>query len=60
MLWTIDLACAVILMSLTGSIVLLIWFLIGWLLERTGFLDIMYDILQVTVFFFVVPIIWMS
>ena len=58
MLWTIDLACAVILMSLTGSICLFIWALLGWILERVGFMDIMYDILQMTVLFFVVPIIW--
>ena len=59
MLWTIDLACAVILMSLTGSICLFIWVLLGWVLERVGFMDIMYDILQITVLFFVVPIIWL-
>ena len=57
MLWTIDLACAVILMSLTGSICLFLWALLGWILERVGFMDIMYDILQMTVLFFVVPII---
>jgi hypothetical protein len=37
MLWTIDLACAAILMSLTGSICLLLWALPGRILERAGF-----------------------
>lgn len=59
MLWTIDLAGAVIFTSLSGSIFLSIWLLSGWLLERTGFLDIMYDILQMAVFFFIVPILWL-
>lgn len=59
MQWTIEWMTIIILTSLTGSIFLGIWVFIGWALERMGYLDIMYDILQMAVFFFIFPVTYL-
>lgn len=59
MAWTIKLAFAVLLTSLTGSIVLLVWNFIGKGLEWLGYLDIRYSLLKLVLVFFVLPICYL-
>ena len=59
MAWTIKLAFAVLLTSLTGSIVLLVWHFIGKGLEWLGYLDIRYSLLKLVLVFFVLPICYL-
>ncbi len=46
----------VLLMSLTGSILFLAWYVIGLILEKRGFVNIVFELLKVVALFFVVPI----
>ena len=59
MAWTIKLAFGIILTSLTGSLVLLVWHVIGGWLERLGYLNIQYSLLKLAVGFFLVPICYL-
>ena len=59
MAWTIKLAFAVLLTSLTGSIVLLVWHFIGKGLEWLGYPDIRYSLLKLVLVFFVLPICYL-
>lgn len=53
--WTIDFCYAVILTSLTGSVLTLMWYLVGALLERIGFMNIRHILLRGVLFFYLVP-----
>ena len=44
--WTIDLCYAIILTSLTGSVLTLMWYLVGELLEWIGFMNIRHILLR--------------
>ena len=55
-MWIIKLTFAVLLTSLTGSIVLLVWFFIGKRLELLGYLNIRYSLLKLVLGFFVIPV----
>ena len=56
MTWTINLMYLILWTSLSGAIVSVVWFAIGRLLEKAGFLHITYILLKVAVLFWVVPI----
>jgi beta-lactamase regulating signal transducer with metallopeptidase domain len=54
--WTINLMYIVMLTSMTGTIVTLIGFAAGKLLERMGFLNVVYYLLQIGILFWIVPV----
>lgn len=54
--WTIDLCYAIILTSLTGSVLTLMWYLVGELLEWTGFMNIRHILLRGVLIFYLVPV----
>lgn len=56
MTWTINLMYLILWTSLSGAIVSVVWFAIGRLLEKAGFLHITYILLKVAVLFWFVPI----
>lgn len=56
MTWTINLMYLILWTSLPGAIVSVVWFAIGRLLEKAGFLHITYILLKVAILFWVVPI----
>lgn len=56
MTWTINLMYLILWTSLSGAIVSVVWFAIGRLLEKAGFLHITYMLLKVAILFWVVPI----
>lgn len=56
MTWTINLMYLILWTSLSGAIVSVVWFAIGRLLEKAGFLHITYILLKVAILFWVVPI----
>lgn len=56
MTWTINLMYLILWKSLSGAIVSVVWFAIGRLLEKAGFLHITYILLKVAILFWVVPI----
>ena len=58
--WTIKVITAVILTSVTGSIVFVVWYLIGQLLERMGYINIMYWLLRLLLVFWFVPLAYLT
>ena len=46
----------IFLTSLTGSILFLAWYMIGLILEKRGFVNIVFELLKVVALFFVVPV----
>ena len=56
MTWTINLMDLILWTSLSGAIVSVVWFAVGRLLEKAGFLHITYMLLKVAILFWVVPI----
>lgn len=56
MTWTINLMYLILWTSLSGAIVSVVWFAIGRLLEKAGFLHITYMLLKVAILFWVIPI----
>ena len=56
MTWTINLMYLILWTSLSGAIVSVVWFAIGRLLEKAGFLHITYMLLKVAILFWVLPI----
>lgn len=56
MTWTINLMYLILWTSLSGAIVSVVWFAIGRLLEKAGFLHITYILLKVAILLWVVPI----
>ena len=44
--------------SLVGGIMTVVWLVLGKILEKTGFLNIVYDLLKMTVFFYCVPLVY--
>ncbi|MDI9242070.1 M56 family metallopeptidase [Fusibacillus kribbianus] len=57
--WTINLMCAVLLTTFTGSCMLAVWHLIGRVLEKMGYLDVQYRILQAVLLFFLIPAVYL-
>ena len=54
--WTIRLMYAIILTSITGTILFGAWYGIGHILERMGFINIMYTILRTLLIFWYLPL----
>lgn len=54
--WTINLMYAVLLTSVTGTVLFGFWYGIGRLMERTGFLNVVYELLKVVLVFWYVPV----
>ncbi len=54
--WTINLMYAVLLTSFTGMVLFGFWYGIGRLMERTGFLNVVYELLKVVLVFWYVPV----
>lgn len=54
--WTISFLYAVLITSVIGGIFTIIWYLIGRLLERIGFLNILYQMLKVVLLFWYIPV----
>ncbi len=42
--------------SITGGVISIIWYLLGRLLEKAGFLNIVYTLLKVTTIFWILPV----
>ena len=59
MSWMIELTFAILLTSVTGSILLLLWYFIGRLLQRSGYLNIQYLLLKIELLFFVIPVFYL-
>ena len=59
MTWTIEFLTALVLTSLTGSLVLVVWFGLGMLLDEAGYRNIFYRFLQMAGIFFVVPVVYL-
>lgn len=55
MSWTIKLVAGLLMTSLTGSIIYLVWHAIGQRLEAAGYLNILYRLMKVVIIFFMVP-----
>jgi beta-lactamase regulating signal transducer with metallopeptidase domain len=56
MTWMINLMSAVLLTSLTGTILFLVWYAIGRLLEFLGFVNIVYELMKAVLVFWYVPV----
>lgn len=56
MTWTIEWVYAILLTSLTGSILYVTWRVVGMLLEKIGFANIIFELLKVVIIFFLLPI----
>ena len=54
--WTINLAYAVLLTSLTASILFLCWLLLAFILERLGFINIIFHVMKGVVPFWFFPL----
>ena len=54
-LW-IDVVTLLWMTTLTGSIMMLIWYGIGMVLERLGFINIVFELLKMVAMFFYLPI----
>ena len=54
MSWTINLAYMVLLTAITGSCLLAVWYPVSLLLERAGYLELAYRVLQTLAVFFIV------
>lgn len=59
MLW-INIVWLVGLTSITGGILVLVWYFVGLILERLGFANIVFELLKMVVFFFLMPIAYIG
>lgn len=51
----INLVAAILLTTITGSVLVVVWLGIGILLEKAGFVNIVFELLKMVVFFFLFP-----
>lgn len=58
--WTIRVITAVILTSVTGTILFAVWYWIGQLLEKMGYINIMYWLLRLLLVFWFVPLAYLT
>ena len=49
--WTISFAMLIFLTSTTGSAMFVIWYVIGKILEKTGFIHVMYELFKTVLAF---------
>lgn len=60
MSWTINLMYLVLWTSVAGAFITIVWYLVGSLLERAGFLNITYVMLRMVAVFWLVPFVYMT
>lgn len=58
-LW-INVVTLVFLLSLTGAIMVMLWYAIGLVLERIGFANIVFELLKMVVLFYMLPIAFIT
>lgn len=58
--WTIRFIIAILLTSLTGTILYAVWYGIGTILERMGYVNIMYWLLRLLLVFWFIPIAYIT
>lgn len=56
----IDVVFCLLLTSLTGSIVFVIWCILGQQLEKVGFINILYRLMKLVMIFFLVPVLYVA
>ena len=56
--WMIEFAGAIFITSVTGSLMTIVWALIGKRLDRTGFVNVLYYLLWVNAFFYLFPLVY--
>lgn len=56
MKWMIDITVGILLTTVTGSILFFVWYSIGKILERAGFINVMYELLKVVLLFWLLPV----
>ncbi|MCD7715347.1 MAG: M56 family metallopeptidase [Lachnospiraceae bacterium] len=54
--WIINLTAAILLTELTGSTLLICWYFTGRILDKKGYLNILYPFLKLIAFFFLCPV----
>lgn len=52
--------CCLFLTSLTGSVLFVFWYMIGRLLEKAGFVNILYAFMKLIMLFYAVPILYIA
>lgn len=57
---TIDIVLLIWLTTITGTIMMAVWYGIGLILERLGFINIIFELLKMVVLFFYLPIAFMG
>ncbi|MBC5743281.1 M56 family metallopeptidase [Lachnospiraceae bacterium MD308] len=60
MTWTIKPVACLILTSVSGSILFIFWYFLGRLLEKVGFLNILYEFMKLVMVFFTVPVLFFA
>lgn len=56
----VNIQYCICLTSITGGVISIIWYLLGRLLEKAGFLNIVYTLLKVTTIFWILPVAYIS
>lgn len=59
MKWMIEVTVCIFVTSITGTILFGIWYLVGKLLEKTGFINVMYELLKAVLLFWFLPVSYM-
>lgn len=54
--WMISLTLAIVLTTITGTILFGVWYVIGKILELTGFINVMYELVKAVMVFWMVPV----
>ena len=57
--WTISFAMAIFLTSITGAALFVIWYVIGKILEKTGFIHAMYELFKTVLAFWFFPLVFL-
>lgn len=60
MIWTTKLIIAIALTTITGTILFAVWYWIGKLLERMGYVNIMYWLLRLLLVFWFIPFAYLT
>lgn len=56
--WMIEFIGAVFITSVTGGLITVVWALIGKILDKIGFVNILYYLLWVNAFFYLCPLVY--
>lgn len=57
--WMINFLCALVLTTLTGSVLMVVWYFIGKRLDEMGHINILYHILRLNTVFFCAPVAYL-